>query len=75
MSLSQVSRCMSCQHGISLDQLLPHLAGIVVQDAELAEDRLVIWARVRTEDGMCPRCEQSSARVTAGTSGGWPICR
>jgi transposase len=64
--LSQVSRCMSCQHGISLDQLLPHLAGIVVQDAELAEDRLVIWARVRAEDGMCPKCEQSSARVNSG---------
>jgi pimeloyl-ACP methyl ester carboxylesterase len=28
VSLLQVNRCFSCQHGISFERLLPHLAGI-----------------------------------------------
>ena len=66
MSLSQVSGCMSCQHGISSEELLPHLAGVVVQEAEIAQDRLVIWARARAGEGVCPRCGQSSGRVHSG---------
>jgi hypothetical protein len=66
VSLSQVSRCMSGQHGISLEQLLPHLAGVVVEEAEIALDRLVIRARVRAGEGVRPRCEQPSSRVHSG---------
>ena len=29
MSLSQVKTRLSCQHGISLEVLLPHLAGVI----------------------------------------------
>ena len=42
MSLSQVSRCLSCQYGIGLEVLLPHLAGVAVEAAELAGGRLFI---------------------------------
>ena len=39
MSLSQVSGCLSCEHGIGLELLLPHLAGVIVEAAELAGGR------------------------------------
>jgi transposase len=57
---------LSCQHGISAEALLPHLAGVVVEDVELAEERLMIVARVRAGHGMCPRCGQPSGRVHSG---------
>ncbi len=63
MSLSQVSVCLSCQHGISLELLLPHLAGVIVEAAELAAGRLCIWARARADHGACSRCGQPSGRV------------
>ncbi len=62
MSLSQVSGCLSCQHGISLERLLPHLAGAVVEAAELAGS-LCLWARARADHAVCPRCGQPSGRV------------
>jgi transposase len=55
--------CLSCQCGIGLERLLPHLAGVVAETAELAGGRLCVWAHARADHGVCPRCEQSSARV------------
>ena len=63
MSLSQVRGCLSCQHGISLEMLLPHLGGVIVEAAEVAGGRLCVWARVRAERATCPRCGQLSGRV------------
>jgi transposase len=57
---------LSCQHEVSLERLLPHLSGAVVEAAELAGGRLCIWARARAEAVACPRCGQSSARVHSG---------
>ncbi len=62
MSLSQVNQCLSCQHGISFERLLPHLAGTVVEAAELA-GTLCLWARARADHGVCCRCGQPSLRV------------
>ena len=62
MSLSQVSGCLSCQHAISLERLLPHLAGVIVEAAELARS-LCLWARARADHAVCPRCGRSSGRV------------
>ena len=62
MSLSQASGCLSCQHGISLEWLLPHLDGVIVEAAELAGG-LCLHARVRADHGVCPRCGQASGRV------------
>lgn len=47
MPLSQVNGCLSCQHGISVERLLPHLASAVVGAAELS-GRLCLL-------GACPR--------------------
>ena len=63
MSLSQVNTCLSCQHGISLEVLLPHLAGVITEAAELEGGRLFIWARARADQGACPRCGRVSDRV------------
>ena len=43
--------------------LLPHLAGAVVEKAELAGARLCIWARARAEQAACPACGRFSVRV------------
>ena len=63
MSLSQVSGCLSCKHGISLERLLPHLGGVVVEVAELAGGLLLLRAHARADHGVCPRCGQSSVQV------------
>ena len=63
MSFSQFSECLSCHHGISLGLLLPHLAGVIVEIAELADGRLRIWAHAGAEVAACRRCGQFSGRV------------
>ncbi len=63
MSLLQVSECLSCCHGVSLGVLLPHLAGVAVEAAEVAGGRVRIWARASGEGAACPRCGQFSERV------------
>jgi len=63
LSLLQVNGCLSCCHGVSLGLLLPHLAGVAVEAAEVAGGRVRIWARAGTEGASCPRCGQFSQRV------------
>ena len=63
MSLLQVNACLSCCHGVSLGLLLPHLAGVAVEAAEVADGRVRIWARAGAESASCPRCGQFSERV------------
>ena len=75
MSLSQVNGCLSCQHEISLERLLPHLAGVVVETAALTGGRLCIWARARAGSGVCPRCGVSSQRVHSSYAAAAGRCR
>jgi transposase len=63
VSLSQVDGCLSCQPGLELGILLPHLAGVVVEKTELAAAWLCIWARPRAEQAACPACGWPSGRV------------
>jgi transposase len=63
LSLSQGSRCLSCQHGHDLEVLLPHLAGAFVEAAELAGTLLCIRACARADSAVCPACGRSSRRV------------
>jgi transposase len=63
LSLSQVNGCLSCQCGISVEMLLPHLAGVIAETAELEDDRLRIWAHSGTGGANCRRCGQFSERV------------
>jgi hypothetical protein len=71
VSLSQLSGCLSCQHGISLERLLPHLAGVAVEAAELADGLLCIWACVRADRAACPRCGHPSGRVHSSYERRW----
>lgn len=63
MSLSQASECLSCQHGIGFEVLLPHLAAVIVEEAEVRGDCVWLRARARAEDAACPRCGMSSGKV------------
>jgi len=63
VSLSQDDGCLSCQYGLELGVLLPHLAGVVVEKTEMAAAWLCIWARTRTEQAVCPACSWPSGRV------------
>jgi transposase len=66
LSLSQGSRCLSCQHGHGLEVLLPHLAGVVVERTEVAGTLLCIRARARGDVAVCPGCGRGSRRVHSG---------
>jgi transposase len=66
LSLSQFSECLSCRHEVSFGVLLPHLAGVIVEAAEVAGGRVRIWARARAEGAACPRCGRFSRRVHSG---------
>jgi transposase len=66
LSVLQVSGCLSCCHGASLGLLLPHLAGVAVEAAEVTGGRVRIWARAGAEGASCPRCGQFSERVHSG---------
>ena len=63
MSLSQGSRCLSCQHGHDLEVLLPHLAGVVVDSDRAGRGAAVHQGRARAELAVCPACGRSSRRV------------
>jgi hypothetical protein len=55
LSLLQVRDCLSCQQEISLDRLLPHLAGVIIDVAGLAGARLCVWARARAGSARVPQ--------------------
>jgi len=63
LSSSQFSGFLSCAHEISLGLLLPHLAGVAVEAAEVAGGRVRIWARANAPGAACPRCGQPGKRV------------
>jgi GNAT superfamily N-acetyltransferase len=61
--LSPCAECSSCQYVCGLELLLPHLAGAVVENAQVTGAGLCIWARARVDKAACPACGRSSARV------------
>jgi transposase len=63
VSSLQVSECLSCQCGISFEMLLPHLAAVVVEEAEISGDCVWLRARARAGSVSCPRCGCSSGKV------------
>ena len=63
MSFSQVSECLSCQYGISFEMLLPHLAAVTVEKAEISGDCVWLQARAHADSASCPRCGGSSGKV------------
>ena len=63
MSSLQVNGFLSCQHGISFEMLLPHLAAVIVEEAEIVGDCVWLLARARADSAACPRCGYSSGKV------------
>ncbi|MGW5644664.1 ISL3 family transposase [Saccharopolyspora sp. NPDC003752] len=46
-----------------MDSLLPHLAGVMVERIERSGAGVLVWARVKADDGICPSCGGRSRRV------------
>ena len=63
MSLSPASVSLSGEEAGVLGLLLPHLAAVTVERADIGEDLVVIWVRARAEGAACPGCRTWSARV------------
>lgn len=63
MSFSQLNECLSCHYEISFEMLLPHLAAVTVEKAEISGDCVWLQARARADSGSCPRCGGSSGKV------------
>jgi transposase len=61
--VSQVGVSLSAQEAQVLGLLLPHLAAVTVEGAEIGEDRVVIRVRATAEGACCPGCGIWSARV------------
>ena len=63
MSLSQGDVCLSCPGAVELGILLPHLAGVIVEEVAVAAGFLLVMARPRAPEAACPKCGTVSGRV------------
>ena len=63
MSLSPSGCCLSCVSACGLGLLLPHLAGVVVEQVDQLPGLVCLWARARSAGAACPRCGVVSSQV------------
>jgi hypothetical protein len=63
VSLSQGGAFLSCPSSVDLGVLLPHLAGVVVEEVTVAAGLLLVLARARAATAACPKCGTVSGRV------------
>ena len=63
MSLSQGDLCLSCPGAVELGILLPHLAGVVIEEVAVAAGLLLVTARARAVMAACPKCGSGSGRI------------
>jgi hypothetical protein len=63
VSLSQGDVCLSCPGAVELGILLPHLAGVIVEEVAVAAGLLLVMARARAPEAACPKCGTVSGRV------------
>ena len=63
MSLSQGGVCLSCPGPVDLSVLLPHLAGVIIEEVAVAAGLLLVLARARAGTSACPKCGTVSGRV------------
>ena len=63
MSLSQGDGVLSCSGAVELGILLPHLAGVIVEEVAVAAGLLLVVARSKAATAACPQCGTASARV------------
>jgi len=63
VSLSQGDAFLSCPGSVDLGVLLPHLAGVIIEEVTAAAGLLLVMARARTGTAACPTCGTMSGRV------------
>jgi zinc-finger of transposase IS204/IS1001/IS1096/IS1165 len=64
LSLSQGDGCLSCPGAaVELGILLPHLAGVIIEEVAAATGLLLVLARARAGEAACPACGAVSGRV------------
>ena len=63
MSLSQGEVCLSCPGLVDLGVLLPHLAGVIVEEVTAAAGLLLVAARARAREAAGPTCGTVSGQV------------
>lgn len=63
MSLLQASESLSCPDGAGLGVLLPHLAGMAVEETVITGDLVCCRVRSAAAGAGCPRCGTWSERV------------
>jgi len=63
VSLSQGGAFLSCPGPVDLGVLLPHLAGVIVEEVTAAAGVLLLVARARAVTAACPACGTVSGRV------------
>jgi transposase len=63
VSLSQGGLLLSCPGPVDLGVLLPHLAGVIVEETAAAAGLLLLLARARAATAACPGCGAVSGRV------------
>jgi transposase len=61
--LSQGDAFLSCPGFVDLGVLLPHLAGVIVEEVTAAAGLLLVTARARAPEAACPKCGAVSRRV------------
>ncbi len=66
MSLSQSCEPLPCQGDLGLGVLLPYLAAVVVERAEVRGDVVWAWVRARADGAACPGCGTWSTRAHDG---------
>jgi transposase len=63
VSLSQGDVFLACPGPVDLGVLLPHLAGVIVEEIAVTGGLLLVLARVRAATAVCPMCGTVSGRV------------
>jgi transposase len=61
--LSQGDVCLSCPGAVELGILLPHLAGVIVEEVAVMAGLLLVMARAAAPEATCPKCGTVSGRV------------
>lgn len=63
VSLSQGDLCLSCPGSVNLGVLLPHLAGVIIEEVAVTAGLLLVTARAKEGTAACPKCGTASGRV------------
>ena len=61
--MSQGGAFLSCPGSVDLGVLLPHLAGVIVEEVTAAAGLLLLLARARAATAACPACGTVSGQV------------